>query len=189
MSIHSLIGSLTSLAREPVDRGALAQLRRSLSGPQATVGAYSYIIPHIDDWRHRDIYFLVGGLFGLHPQHEGALGKGDTEAGDRHAPRLNLGSVFRRLADKGNEEATERRFRALLDCHQDELPHHLRRAISIARSLESTVPIDYVQLYFDILGWSSETSAVQLRWARQYYGHSHPTMRTEDKVNLEEEKK
>jgi CRISPR system Cascade subunit CasB len=134
------------------DRGALAKLRRGLGRPSGeAVEALPIVIPFLpDDDRRADAYFMVASLFGLH-----------SELGGRG----NLGDVFRRV---GQHESAQKRFVALLNCHQDQLGEHLRHAVTLARS--QNVPIDFRQLLRDVCYWTHPDRFVQLDWAKAYWG-------------------
>ena len=107
-----LVRHLQRLA-ERDDRAALAALRRGLGKPPGTVAAmFPHVVPYVPDRAVRageeGPYYVVAALFALHP--DGGAG------GD-------LGWTMRRL---GGHASAEDRFRALLECRADDLPHHLR---------------------------------------------------------------
>jgi CRISPR system Cascade subunit CasB len=62
----------------------------------------------------------------------------------------------------------ERRFVALLNCHQDDLDHHLRQAVSLLKSKDA--PVDWAELLKDIQRWDNDDRLVQRRWARAFWG-------------------
>ncbi|HYD40347.1 MAG TPA: type I-E CRISPR-associated protein Cse2/CasB [Anaeromyxobacter sp.] len=150
--IDAFVTHLEGLARRD-DRGALAKLRRGLGRPPGTtVDALPYVVPFLpQDEKGARTFFLVAGLFGLHPELGG---------------RGNFGAVFGQL---GEHESAQRRFVALLDSHEDELPEHLRRAVTLARS--KNVAVEYRKLLRDLTYWSHPHRFVQLEWARAYWGH------------------
>ena len=81
----------------------------------------------------------------------------------------NLGQAFRRTLDpNGDNTAIERRFTALLTAHPDDLPFYLRQAISFLQSKE--VPVDWHQLFADVLAWGHPDRYVQKQWARSFWG-------------------
>lgn len=134
------------------DRASLARLRRGTGRrPGESVDALREVIPHLppDAWK-RDGYFLVAGLFGLHPRH--------TDS------QQNMGAVFRQF---GEHESNEKRFRALLNSHEDELGGHLQRAMTLARAKE--VPVNFKLLLEDVLHWTHVDRFVQLRWASSFW--------------------
>jgi len=150
------------------DRRALAALRRGLGKPPgAAIEMMPFIVPFLpaaerDHWA----YFVVGTLFGLHPS---------------NAPGVGFGTLYRRLADN---ESGEKRFLALLDAHIDDLPGHLRRAISIAR--QKGLGLDYGKLLGDILYWSHPDHSVQRQWARQFWSRASDDNTTNRKPNDKE---
>jgi CRISPR system Cascade subunit CasB len=139
------------------DRGALAALRRGSGDIPATVVS---VYPHVfrflpreaSEWEV-DAFCTVASLFALHPA-EGGEGR-------------SVGEALRLVAEKTGSTSVEQRFVALLECHREDLPEHLRQAISLVRSHE--VPIDHLKLLEDVLGWDWPSRSVQRQWARDYY--------------------
>jgi len=148
--IDPFVGHLQQLAQRD-DRAALAKLRRGLGRePGEVVEALPLVVPWIPDSPAGRWAFVVAPLFALHPSH--------ADAGD-------FGRSFRLL---GDEESFEKRFSALLNSHEDELPARLRQAVALMKSKD--VRIDFRRLLRDLTGWSHESRFVQLRWARSYWG-------------------
>lgn len=143
------------------DRSALAALRRSLGkSPEYPAGSHRHVLwinPHSWEEPH---YYLVAGLFALHPANW------RKEEGDKQLS--NLGASFAWLKEKADSDSIEKRFIALLDCHEDDMAEHLRHAVSLLRSKE--IPIDWAQLLRDLRSWSHEDRRVQRRWARAFWG-------------------
>ena len=159
---EQFVAFLRGLA-ERQDRGALAQLRRSLGRPP-DAEMLRLVVPYLPQdrrWEHR-WYFVTASLFGLYPD---PGGKG------------NLGDTFRQL---GDHESAQKRFIALLDSHSEDLPHRLRQAVSLAKS--SGAPIDWYRLLEDLLHWDTENRVVQQRWARAYWGHREPPQGVQGQV-------
>lgn len=75
-----------------------------------------------------------------------------------------------RSRGEGGEPGVERRFVALLNCHRDDLPAHLRHAVGLLKSKE--IPVDWAELLHDILRWDSESRSVQRAWARAFWGRA-----------------
>jgi CRISPR system Cascade subunit CasB len=112
-----------------------------------------YVAPYLRreaSRREEDALILVGGLFSMHP----------TQGG------VSLASALRRRADESDSVAL--RFRALLDAEAEDLPTHLRHAISLVRAYE--IPIDYDDLLRAILAWSRDDRRAQRTWARHFWG-------------------
>ena len=146
------------------DRAALARLRRGAGRrPGESVDALREVVPHLppDPWKH-DGYFLVAGLFGLHPLHTNA--------------QQNLGGVFRQF---GEHESNEKRFRALLNSHEDELGGHLIRAMALARAKE--IPVNFRLLLEDVLHWTHADRFVQIRWASSFWHAVSETFEAQEK--------
>jgi len=134
------------------NRGALASLRRGLGSSPGTVPAmYPYIIP----WTPRnrkveEACYVVGSLFALYPE------AGGTD---------DLGMAFAKVSDPS--DSLEKRFVALLNCHYDDLPNHLRQATSLLKSKD--IPINWRELLQDIMGWEHESRYIQRKWARGFW--------------------
>ena len=140
------------------DRGALAALRRGLGQPPGDAWEmYPYVVRWLSaepSARREAAHYLVAALFAYHPDPGGSG---------------NLGQAFRRTLDpNGDDTATERRFTALLTAHPDDLPFYLRQAISFLQSKE--VPVDWHQLFADVLAWGNPAGYVQKQWARAFWG-------------------
>lgn len=144
------------------DRGALADLRRSLTRPAGqAVEAYPHVYPYLpNDIRpfEEDAYFEVAGLFALlqqgaaHPlQFSGSFGA----------------SMHRLRAHIGNDDAVDRRFRALLDADRAAVGTHLRHATTQLRG--ATIGVDWTRLLGDLKNWDHPARFVQRRWARDYW--------------------
>jgi CRISPR system Cascade subunit CasB len=162
----ALITHLKGLARNK-DRAALAALRRGLGRKPGEVTAMlPHVVPYAPHYGE-DTTFLVASLFGWHP----CIDHG-----------LPMGSVMRRVwIARNRTESIEQRFTSLLNAHRDDLPHHLRQAISLAKSTE--VPVDYDRLFGNINNWDHEKRFVQLEWARQFWGE--PSSQTEPDSEVE----
>ncbi len=145
------------------DRGALAALRRGLGqAPGTAREMYPFVVPRLpkDTPPFREAtYYLIASLFAYHPDPGG---------------RGNLGDAFRQTqTSEGHNAATERRFMVLLTAHQDDLPFHLRQAISFLKSRTPPVPVNWNQLFTDVLAWGHPAGYVQKQWARDFWGHAH----------------
>ncbi len=154
---HPFIAHLESLQD---DRGALAALRRGLGRPAGYAPAmFPYVVPFVParagEWQE-EAYYLIASLFGFYPV--------STRTG-------NMGSHFAQLRrQKGDGQAVERRFVALLAAHPDELGFHLRQAVSLLKSEE--VPVNWSQLLRDTLSWNNPEwcADVRRRWAAAFWG-------------------
>lgn len=149
---------VTHLEALAEDRPALAALRRGLGQPPATTPEmHRYVLPWLPRGlypRQEEAYYLVAALFGAHPQ--------GTRTG-------NMGDHFARASrQSGNETAVERRFTNLLAAHPDDLPFHLRQAITFLRAQE--VAVNWHQLLPDVQAWSHPAGYVQRNWAHGFWG-------------------
>lgn len=145
--------------RDQRDRAALARLRRGLGkDPGTAPEMHALVIPWLPTGlprRQEDSFYLVSSLFASHPEPGGSG---------------NFGTTFGRLAAKRGSEKTEKRFVALVDSHQDDLPGHLRHAISLLAS--EGIPVDWRQLLADLRRWDHPDRLVQRSWARGYWGQT-----------------
>lgn len=156
------IGYLESLVRKQ-DRGALAHLRRGLGKPPGTVPEmHRYVIPFLPATPSpplEEAYYLIAALFAF--WHQGK----DTVAAN---PPPNLGASLAIMVTEKNEDSLDRRLTALLKSHPEDLPHHLRQAISLLKS--NDMPVAWQQLLKDILNWDHPEGFVQRAWARAFWG-------------------
>ena len=151
----SFIGYLLNLAKEgKEDRGALADLRSGLGKePGEMARVHRYVVPYLPEEDYNDRwYYVTATLFGAFPQHRK----------DR-----SLGAAFRPLKQKS--DSMEARFVALLNAHPDDLHDHLRHAVRLLESAKPPQPLDWFQLFKDLLQWDHPEGHVQLRWARDFY--------------------
>ena len=143
------------------DRAALAALRRGLGKPVGEVAdLYPYVVPWLPpepSWRQEQAFYLVAALFAWHQR-----SWSESEGGGW----TNLGASFARLADDSG--SIEGRFVALLNCHRDELPDHLRSAVGLLKAKE--IHVDWAQLLRDVQEWEREDRKVQRDWARAFWG-------------------
>lgn len=145
------------------DRGALADLRRGFS--QTTENrAWPYIsgwCKNLADDRNRHIWLTVAAGFATH---------------HRTAPRYgNMGRTLRMIAkgtDPGRADdalkSFEGRFRRLLTCATaEELCRHLPGVIRAAERKEA--PVDFEQLFWDLIQWENPEKKIKLKWADAYW--------------------
>jgi len=155
------ISYLEDLARNE-DRAALAALRRGLGKrPGEAAETHRYVLRFNPEQWEETAYYLVAGLFAMHPE------SWSRKEDDKRL--TNLGASFAGMKSKADSDSSiERRFVALLDCHEDDLAEHLRHAVSLLRSKE--IPVDWLQLLQDLRNWTHEERRVQRRWARAFWG-------------------
>jgi CRISPR system Cascade subunit CasB len=142
------------------DRRALAALRRSLATwpklpPEAVRVVAPFLPEHATGW-WETVYYLIGGLFALHPC-----------LSSQEAYGLSLGKTLRQAASGDSGLGPERRLLALLGCKSEDLPNHLRHAVSYLRARD--VSIDYRQLMRDLSWWDTVEGDVQRRWGRDFW--------------------
>lgn len=148
--------------RESPDRAALAALRRAAgSYPGTSAAAHPYVAPWIPmemSDREADAFYLIAALFATHPM--------NWETNLDQPGRTNFGASFHQLRNE-ESESVERRFVALLNSHRDDLPNHLRHAVSLLRTNE--VRVDFAQLLQDMRYWDHPDRFVQRDWARSFW--------------------
>lgn len=169
---HRFVARLVDLA-EREDRGAMAALRRSLGQEPGTVAdACAIVEPFLGESApptRVEAFYLVGGLFGLHPEHREGAGNFGASL---HTIRLNEGTA-------DGDSGVERRFRAVLDARHEGLEVHLRNLVKLLHSRKPDVAIDYVQLIRDLEHWDDPEPRVKRRWASGFWGYRHETTDTE----------
>ena len=151
----TFIGYLTSL-NESGNRGALADLRRGLSGePWNEVKMHKYVVPKLTDsmypWDQK-VYYMVAALFASNPN---TGGKGD------------MGETMAHLSLITDSQSVESRFISLLDAHPDDLFDRLRYTVSLLKSKE--ISVDWYKLCHDLKRWNDPERSTQNRWSRSYW--------------------
>jgi CRISPR system Cascade subunit CasB len=153
--VSRFVAHLRQLADKD-DRAALAKLRRGLGKPPGsaleTLSVVQPRLPNGLQHREENACFLAASLFADHSQPGGGG---------------NLGRAFALLAQKRQAESLEKRFVALLNADEDDLPDHLRHAVSLLRS--EGIAIDWACLIDDIQQWSHPNRFVQRQWARDFW--------------------
>ncbi|WP_394649557.1 type I-E CRISPR-associated protein Cse2/CasB [uncultured Deinococcus sp.] len=155
-----------------LDRGQLAQLRRSLGDdrPGQSVPWLAGVFlrsglgtPGAGQWQ---ALALVAGLYALVERPD------DTTETEAPAPerRESFGQTFGGLyLAQDQRPSTEKRFLALLDADTDALPYALRQAVTLLHAGDHTP--DWVQLLRDVNLWDHDEygDEVRRRWARDFY--------------------
>ena len=67
-------------------------------------------------------------------------------------------------------ESVDRRFTVLLGANREDLPQHLRHAVSLLKSKD--VPVDWARLLDDLKWWDDDDRRVQRRWAKAFWGRT-----------------
>jgi CRISPR system Cascade subunit CasB len=159
------------------DRRALAALRRSLAmWPKSPAEAVRVVAPFLPQqatgWRE-DVYYLIAALFALHPC---------LSTQEAYGP--SLGKALRQASGDGGL-GPERRLVALLSCKSEDLPNHLRHAVSYLRARD--VSIDYRQLMRDLSWWDAVEVDVQRRWGRDFWSGTSEENQQESAESVTEE--
>jgi CRISPR system Cascade subunit CasB len=147
------------------DRAALAALRRGLGQrPGETMELYPYVVPYVQRLRYtsdENAYYIIASLVGLYPTLSWERGDGKQ--------LTNLGASLALLKEDSGD-SLEKRFVALLNAHADDLPEHLRQAISLLKSKDK--PVNWLRLLRDIKQWDRENRMVQRLWAKGFWGEA-----------------
>lgn len=138
------------LLRLKDDSAAMAILRRSLAFPPGTfTPAFPYVVPFLPEKGNELPFFLTAALFAMHPL---------------VSSQSDLGEAFRKL---GDSPSIEGRFKALLQCREEELPTHLRGAVSLFAA--KNIPVCYVDLFRAIKYWEHPEKFIQKKMARSFW--------------------
>lgn len=171
---------------EKSNRGALADLRRGLSGQPGTNPAmFPYVAPWVPDdarntW-HEKVYYIVAALFANYQA--GSAGKNlSTDKGNLGDHCRSL--VEKKLVEKKAQSASfESRFTCVLKAHRDDVAIMLKQVLAMLRSEE--IPINWHQIFYDLQYWNSESQYVQRQWANGFWVYQKPDnnneMDTEEK--------
>jgi len=147
-----LVKYLYGLA-ESRDRATLAELRASLrEGRQ--LDALRIVLPMLGSavgnrWAEDDAV-LLAGLFALHPVAGGS----------------SLARALRGVWKDTGSDSVEARFRALMGASREDVPVHVRHAISLVAS--GGRGVDWQNLYDTIRYWNG-TGGGRRRWARDFW--------------------
>jgi CRISPR type I-E-associated protein CasB/Cse2 len=163
----------------PPDRRALAALRRSLATwPAVPPEAVRVVAPFLPEqatgWRET-VYYLTAALFALHP----CLPSKETGRSS------NLGLALHEAALRDGAQGPERRLLALLGCKSEDLPNHLRHAVTYLRARD--VSIDYRRLMQDLSWWDAGEGDVQRRWGRDFWSGTLEESQQESAESVVEE--
>lgn len=166
-----LVDHLEGLAARQ-DRATLAVLRRALQEERALQGL-SVVLPFVSRdtrWRDRieDDALLLAALFALHP-----------ESGS-----MTLPAALHVVAQQS--DSVELRFRALLGASREDLPVHLRHAVTLVAS--HGLALDWRDVHRAIRHWDRSSDRARRRWARAFWtpgtGREPPDHMTSERTSL-----
>lgn len=144
------------------NRAVLADLRRGLGKEAGTaLEMFQHVARFAQSTSRTDenAVFVVAALFGLYPSYSWK----PTE----QVQRNNLGRSMAFLKDESG--SVERRFVALLNADEEDLPNHLRQIVSLLKSKET--PINWRELLRGIKQWNRSDRRVQREWAKGFWGN------------------
>lgn len=148
-----LVAALVELAAKE-DRAMLAQLRASLAEGRETL-AYPFAARFFRREpapREHDDVLVVAQLFALHPEHRATV---------------SLAKALSMVANSGASASVELRFRALLDADREDVPTHLRHAVSLLASHGQA--FDFVNLFRTLRGWNYSRNDARRQWAQDFW--------------------
>lgn len=152
-----------------------AVLKRSLAFDP---GVYSAAFPYVEhrlksddgEWK-RKVYYLVAGLWAMHWR-------------DRSGGMQSIASACRMLYWASDQSPSiERRFIALIDSDEEQLPYRLRQMTALLKEYE----IDFNNLSKDLLSWNHPDKFIQIRWAREFYNQTAEKNEETEMTNKENE--
>ena len=157
--VEEFIGQLEKLV-EQEDRAALARLRHSLAFEP---GEYVHAFPLVERFtiglggERRKLYFLVAGLFATHPESNSGI--------------ENFGRTLRLLYEAQDQSPSiEKRFLALLEADDDQLPEHLRHLTNLLKG--KGFAVNWQMLLQDLIKRQYDQDQTKKRWAQGFYGFS-----------------
>lgn len=157
---HFFVVFLEKLQSEG-DKGAMATLRKGLGKPPGEVTQmYKYVYSGLgqDLSKYNEkVYFLVASLFAL--WYRGRQGLSQNFDG-------NLGKTYKHIFKATSADSTIKHFESLINSHIDDLPNHLRHAVSLASS--KNIRIDWSQLLNDLKRWSFDDKPAQKEWMKSF---------------------
>lgn len=153
--------------RKEENRGALATLRRSLGNlPDLDVRSFPIVYPGIKyagltKFQEKNA-FMIAALYAYYFS-------GTMEPSSFTEKYWNFGDSFRLLVedDEKGSKSIERHFIALLNAHEDDLIHHLKKNVSLLKS--RNIVIDWIELAVAMQNWAHPKRFIQTRWAQSFY--------------------
>jgi CRISPR system Cascade subunit CasB len=147
---------------ESKGRAALAILKRGIAKPPGEYREmYSYILPFLANeedgsqegfsWKQQ-CYFLTASLFAMNPIQN---------------PNYSFAEAMHYVKIQKDSGSIEKRFMAILSCRREDLPKHLRHAVSLIEA--EKISFDWIRFLRDIKRWSDTYRLVQKKWAKEYW--------------------
>jgi CRISPR system Cascade subunit CasB len=159
------------------DRAVLAHLRRGLGKEPATaMEMFPYVSRFTNNLYRKDenAFFSVASLIGLYPTMSWTSGgKGKDNLGKSLwtlEEKMREGKP-RQPKDETKSSSVEKRFVALLNADEEDLPNHLRQIISLLKSNE--MPVNWHELLRGIKQWNHPNRKIQREWAKEFWGNTN----------------
>ena len=157
----------------------MATLRKGLGKPPGDVTQmYRYVYSGIgQDLGKQDekACFLVASLFAL--WYRGRQGLSLEFDG-------NFGKTYKQIFKLSSADSTIKHFESLINSHIDDVPNHLRHAVSLAAS--KNVGINWDQLLHDLKWWNADGKSVQKEWMKAFILDDKKEQETPEEVNNED---
>lgn len=156
--IDTFVGRLENLTA-----GERAQLKRhvgkKINESPRVMALFFRMMPHGVNKFDEPWYFLVATLYPLV----------EAQRNEAEGRRKSFGLSLRKAQAqaKQNADGFDRRFAALLDADENQLPFRLRQLISLHKS--TNTPVAWRALLKDLTNWTHPDRFVQEQWARHYY--------------------
>ena len=115
------------------------------------------------------MHYLTAALWAAHPK-------------ETNGQKLPIGKACALQQISSGSTSTERRFIALLDADDDQLPHRLRQMVALLKDYN----IDWDHLLNGLIYWNASQKRTQNSWARDFYRTDKPE--NPDEPNNKQEK-
>lgn len=148
-------------ALQQLESGQRARLKRcagaSLNESVHVADIFWRACPYDTPKNHVEAYFTVATLFPF----------------VEHRPNgTSFGRALSTIVKDENQQGLDRRFVALLDADEQQLPFRLRQLIMRFKGPDRA--LDWAQLLHDLTYWHYDDRFVQARWARDYFVKAKP---------------
>ena len=155
-------GLLKFLRSRQEDRGFMANLRCVLvESKRHRAWPYVANFGGIGEKHGNKVVQTVAGLFATQPE--------ETQDGDFGAMchKLLSDDELKKLAQSDGIGPVSRRFQHLLAAEGDEIFDRVVRFVLRAKAQD--IPVNYEQLYKDLLDWEYHADWVRVRWAQRFW--------------------
>lgn len=155
-------GLLKFLRSRQEDRGFMANLRCVLvDSKQHRAWPYLANFGGIGEKHNNKVVQTVAGSYATHPE--------ETHAGNFGATcrKLLSNDELQKLNQAEGIGPVSHRFQHLLAAENDEIFDRVVRLVLRAKAQD--IPVNYEQLYRDLLDWEYRANQVRIRWAQSFW--------------------